>query len=380
MTITYFPAALASVHDDLVFTVTDAHTNDPVTYPNYKFIADVYVNGVQVARLKKAPNPITLVGIFDVSPVVRNYLQAVFAPTLNLQSFQLGQSEFYIDLQVKFGEEYGFTSYYNLVTSSMLKVYNNYNRQLFGTATSLYGKNDNVITNMPFGQVFLNQDYSFISYFPTSTSAVTIDITPDNGSLFSTSITPSTAYFGQILNVTPNVINALSANKINGGTSYYTVNIGGETYRYNIICEARYDVYELHWLNQYGGYDSKLFTKVSRKQVPIQRASFNTLPYTVDGSGNVAYYSGHTYNETVHNYANQFTEKLVLNSDLLTDSEYEWLYDLLVSPQVYIYMNGYFKSVVITDNNYEVKKRINDNLTNLTITIDLSKQLNSQYR
>ncbi len=380
MTITYFPAALASVHDDLVFTVTDSHTSDPVTYPNYKFIADVYVNGVQIARLKKAPNPITLVGIFDVSPVVRNYLQAVFAPTLALQSFQLGQSEFYIDLQVKFGEEYGFISFYNLATSTSQKVYNNYNRQLFGTATSLDGKADNVITNMPFGQVFLNQDYSFISYFPTSTSSVTIDITPDNGSLFSTSITPSTAYFGQILNVTPNIINALSPNKINGGTSYYTVNIGGETYRYNIICEARYDVFELHWLNQYGGYDSKLFTKVSRKQVAIQRASFNTLPYTVDGSGNVAYYSGHTYNETVHNYANQFTEKLVLNSDFLTDSEYEWLYDLLVSPQVYIYMNGYFKSVVITDNNYEVKKRINDQLTNLTITIDLSKQLNSQYR
>ncbi len=380
MTITYFPAALASVHDDLVFTVTDAHTADPVTYPNYKFIADVYVNGVQVARLKKVPNPITLVGIFDVSPVVRNYLQAVFLPTLNLQSFQLGQSEFYIDLQVKFGEEYGFTSFYNLATSTSQKVYNNYNRQLFGTATSLDGKADNVITNMPFANVFLNQDYSFISYFPTSTSNITIDITPDNGSLFSTTITPSSGYCGQILNVTPNVINALSPGKINGGTSYYTVNIGGETYRYNIICEARYDVMELHWLNQYGGYDSKLFTKVSRKQVPIQRASFNTLPYTVDGSGNVAYYSGHTYNETVHNYANQFTEKLVLNSDFLTDSEYTWLYDLLVSPQVYIYMNGYFKSVVITDNNYEVKKRINDNLTNLTITIDLNKQLNSQYR
>ncbi len=380
MTITYFPAALSSVHDDLVFTVTDAHTSDPVTYPNYKFIADVYVNGTQIARLKKAPNPISLVGIFDVSPVVRNYLQAVFAPTLNLQSFQLGQSEFYIDLQVKFGEEYGFTSFYNLVTSTSQKVYNNYNRQLFGTATSLDGKADNVITNMPFAQVFLNQDYSFISYFPTSTGSVTIDITPDNGSLFSTTITPSTAYFGQILNVTPNVINALSPGKINGGTSYYTVNIGGETYRYNIICEARYDAMELHWLNQYGGYDTKLFTKVSRKQVPIQRSSFNTLPYTVDGSGNVAYYSGHTYNETVHNYANQFTEKLVLNSDFLTDSEYTWLYDLLVSPQVYIYMNGYFKSVVITDNNYEVKKRINDQLTNLTITIDLSKQLNSQYR
>lgn len=380
MTIEYFPVALASVHDELIFTVTDAHTADPVTYPNYKFIADVYVNGTQVARLKKAPNPTTLVGVFDVSPVVRNYLQAVFAPTTALQSFQLPRGEFYVDVQVKFGEEFSFTSYYNLATSTSQKVYNNYNRNLFGTDTSLYGKGDNVITNMPFAQVLLNQDYSFISYFPTSTSSVTIDITPNNGSLFSTSITPSTAYFGQILNVTPNVINALSPGKINGGTSYYTVNIGGESYRYNVICEPTYHVYELHWLNQYGGYDTKLFTKVSRNNVSVQRSSFGVLPYTVDSGGDVSYYAAQVYNETIHNYANQFTEKLTLNSDLLTDSEYTWLYDLMVSPQVYIYMNGYFKSVVITDNNYEVKKRINDQLTNLTLTVDFGKTLNSQYR
>jgi hypothetical protein len=380
MTITYFPPAYASVHDDLIFTVTDAHTADPVTYPNYKFIADVYVNGVQVARLKKVPNPVTLVGVFDVSPVVRNYLQAVFAPTLALQSFQLPRGQFYLDLQVRFGEEYLFTSYYNIAASTTQKVYNNYNRQLFGTDSSLTGKANNVISNMPVASVFLNQDYSFISYFPTSTSSVTIQITPDNGSLFSTSITPSTAYFGQVLNVTPNAINLLSANKINAGTSYYIVNVGGESFRYNIICEPQYDIYELHWLNQYGGYDTKLFTKVSRTNASVQRSSFGVLPYTVDSGGGVSYYTGQVYNETIHNYANQFTERLTLNSNFLTDAEYEWLYDLLVSTQVYIYQNGYFKSVTITDNNYELKKRVNDNLTNLTITVEQGKTFNAQFR
>ena len=104
------------------------------------------------------------------------------------------------------------------------------------------------------------------------------------------------------------------------------------------------------------------------------------LPYTVDGAGAVSYYANKVYNETIHNYANQFTEKLTLNSDFLTDAEYTWLYDLSVSSQVYIYMNGYFKSVVITESNYEPKKRINDNLTNLTLTVDFGKTLNSQYR
>jgi hypothetical protein len=198
--------------------------------------------------------------------------------------------------------------------------------------------------------------------------------------VFSTSVTPSSGYCGQILNVAPNIINALSPGKITGGTSYYDVKVGSETFRYSVICEAKYEIFELHWLNQYGGYDSKLFTKVSRTQVTVQRSSFGVLPYTVDSGGGVSYYTGPVYNETIHNYANQFTEKLTLNSDLLTDAEYEWLYDLLVSTQVYIYLDGYFKSVAITDNNYEPRKRINDDLTNLTITVDMGKTMNAQYR
>jgi hypothetical protein len=90
--------------------------------------------------------------------------------------------------------------------------------------------------------------------------------------------------------------------------------------------------------------------------------------------------SGNVYNETEYVYATQYSEKMQLNSDLLTDADYIWLYDLMVSPQVYIFINGYFIPCVITDNNYEVKKRINDDLTNLTINIEFGKNLNAQFR
>jgi hypothetical protein len=380
MTITHYPPAYASVHDDLVFTVTDPHTADPATYPNYKFIADVYVNSVQVARLKKAPNPVTNVGVFDVSPVVRNYIQAVFKPTLNTVSFNLVVNEFYIDLQVKFGEEYSFTSFYNINNSANQSVYNNYNRQLFGTDSSLAAKVDLVASNMPLKQsVYSNQSFSFLSVFSFA-STVDFSIHAQTGGTYSFGTSGPTSNNMFILNFAPLAINADAPGTIKPADSYYDVTVNGDKYRYYIICEPQYDIYELHFLNQYGGYDTKLFSKVSRTNVNIQRSSFGVLPYAVDSGGDVSYYSGQVYNETVHNYANQFTERLTLNSNFLTDAEYEWLYDLLVSTQVYIYYNGFFKSVTVTDNNYELKKRVNDNLTNLTITVEQGKTFNAQYR
>ncbi len=71
---------------------------------------------------------------------------------------------------------------------------------------------------------------------------------------------------------------------------------------------------------------------------------------------------------------------MTLNSDLLTDAEYIWLQDLILSPMVYIEDSGYFFPCVITDNDYEPKKYINDDLSNLVINIEFGKQQNAQYR
>lgn len=129
MTVTFEPSDYDSVHDALIYTVFDAHAEDPGTYPNYKYIAQIYVNSVLIATLRKVPNPDTNIGVFDIGQAVRSYLMAVFTPTSNIQSFELGVSQFYISLQVKFGEESNYTSTYDIVNSDTVKVYNNYNNK-----------------------------------------------------------------------------------------------------------------------------------------------------------------------------------------------------------------------------------------------------------
>ena len=90
--------------------------------------------------------------------------------------------------------------------------------------------------------------------------------------------------------------------------------------------------------------------------------------------------SNNVYNESRSVYSSQFKEKMSLNTDLLTDTEYLWLEQLVLSPMVYLEENGYFFPVVITENNYEPKKVINDDLTNLNISIEFGEQNNTQYR
>lgn len=379
MTITDSPANYDSVHDDLIYTVFDAHSTDPVTYPNYKYILDIYVNGVMIARLRKVPNPDTNIGVFNIAQVVRSYLLATFTPTDNLQSFELGVDKFYVELAVHIGEEYSFTSFYNLVTSSTIKVYNNYNQRPGDNTLFLFA--DNVISNTPTTvKVYPGQEFAFIGWLPTTTTPVNVDVTTSLSGSYSTTVTPSAAFYAQILNLSPAALNTASPGLITAADVWYDVTIEDATYRFYLVCEPKYEVFDVHFLNRYGSYDSKLFNKVSRKTLNIQKSSFGVLPYTVDSSGIVAYSNGVVYNESQHTYASQYTEKLTLNSDILTDNEYSWLSDLIVSSQVFVNVDGYLMPCNITDNNYEPKKRVNDQLTNLVINIEFGRTQNAQFR
>lgn len=379
------PLTYASLHDDVIYTVLEAtKTADPTTYPNYKYVADVYVDSTLIARVKKVPDPTTHVGIFNVGQIVRNYIANEFNPVSNvLVAQQLGTGSFNLAVTIKFGEEYGFVMYTNLVVDSPRLLFNNYNGRLVGATSSLTAFANKVASNRPtFGDVLLTTSHYFISYFPTSTTPVAIIVTPTGGgTVYSTTIIPSHAYDLQVLNIAPAALNAVAAGTINAATTSYTVSIGGVIYTMRLICEPQYTVYAIHFLNKYGGYDTKLFNKVSKKTYDIVRKDFGKLPYTVDSDGQVAYKnSNNVYNENRPVYSSQFREKLLLNTDFLTDAEHAWLADLVLSTMVYIQDGIYFYPCVITDTNYEFKKFINDDLTNLVINIEYGQQLNAQFR
>jgi len=382
-----------SAHGDLIWVVyEDDLIVHPETYPDFKYVAYVYIGTTQVARVAKVPQPGTNFGVFNLGDIIRNYVSSVFNPAANtIQAQESGLNEWFVKATIKFTEEYdGFETPGDpddFYADSERTYHNHYNGRMLGVTSSLNALKDKVVTNRPQQNFITGGDaYCFMSYFPTSTSGIAMQVKAYAGSTlqgtYNGSITPSAALNLQIINVAPVAINAASAGLITAGTTRYTVQLHSSTiYTFNITCEAKYTSYAIHFLNQYGGFESRNFTKLSRKTIAITRADFGKLPYTIDASGIVNYYnSNNVYNETRSTYASQYKEKMTLNTDILTDEEYTWLADLVLSPLVYIQLSGYFVPCTITSTNYEYKKRINDKLTNLQLDIEFGEQFNAQFR
>lgn len=394
ITIQATPTAYSSVQGDLIYTVAEVvHTADPVTYPNYKFIGDVYVGGVLVARIKKQPDPVTNIGIFNIGQIVRNYIAVAFNPTANaIVAQRLGDEEFWLSVQMKFGEEYSYTEYIALTNDSARVFFNNYNGRLAGGTTSLTLL-DKALTDRPYATpVRDDSTYNFIPFFATDTDGITVTIKTYNYSntlvdTISKSVTPGAANELIVINASKAAINAEYPGTISNYIKYYTVlfttpNIADDvTYQFNMVCEVIHEIFTLHFLNKYGGFESKDFTKVSRKTINIEKKDFGKLPYTIDSSGVVSYKNANNvYNESRSVYSSQYKEKMTLNSDLLTDAEYVWLEQLILTTMAYIEIDGYFYPCVISENNYERKKVVNDELTNLTLNVEFGEQFNAQYR
>ena len=394
ITIQATPAAYSSLQGDLIYTVAEvAHTADPVTFPNYKFVGDVYIAGILVARVKKVPDPVTRIGIFNIGQIVRNYIAVTFSPAVGYLICQrLGAGEFNLSVQMKFGEEYAYTTYTNLTTDSARVFYNNYNGRIINTS-SITSLVDKPLSSRPYATPLRDDSsFNFVSFLPSNTTGITVTIKTYNFSntlvqQLNNACTITAANQLQIMNLSKTLINSIQPGMINDTIKYFTVlfdtpNITDDvTYRFDLICEPIFGIYTVHFLNKFGGFESKDFTKVSRKTISIDKKDFGRLPYTVDISGVVSYKNANNvYNESRSVYSSQYKEKLVLNSDNLTDAEYVWLQELVLSPMVYIEESGSFFPCVIMATDYEPKKYINDDLTNLTINVEYGNQLNTQYR
>jgi hypothetical protein len=114
-------------------------------------------------------------------------------------------------------------------------------------------------------------------------------------------------------------------------------------------------------LNNLGGFDSFNFTKVSKESVEIERKQFKKFQQL-------------NYAKTDRlktNYFTKFSENIELNSDLLTDAEWEGLRELMLSPIVILEVDkDTYYPVNILESNYNINKVVNETRpTSLVINI-----------
>lgn len=364
----------SSVNNEMLFVAYEAtKANDPTTYPDYTYVCDVYVSGNLAGRIKSRPDPVYKRGVFDISKILQSFA------TYGLKAANVKEDyTVRIPYQLKFGEEYDFTLYTNLLVDGADRYcYTTYKPRPF-TSTGVLS--NGLASNMP-STISYNrsQPYHFIPLHSNVTGVVDLGLNVTYYDETNTSL--GSEFFNNadyILN-TVRQVNIYSATK--PANTVYGLFTGAATFRVNYLCNGKYTPYTLAWLNPFGGYDSMSFGFVSRKTIDIARKDFSQLPYRLDPSGNVSYQANNVFYGSKQNYAASVQQRLRLTSHLLTNNEYEWMADLFISPQVYLYDSeaGKFMPVRITPVNYEYRNYSNSKLTPLVVDIEFSDLYNSQY-
>lgn len=159
--------------------------------------------------------------------------------------------------------------------------------------------------------------------------------------------------------------------KYNGVTASET-----KSYKIDTQCSI-YDKMRICFLNRMGGWDYFNFTLDSKKSVSITRSEYNKMlnwNYSVGDRG-----------KTI--LAQKAEELWTITSNWITEKDSIWLEELLTSPEVFILGNddtlggasgGYKLPIIITDNSYEVKTALRNQIFNLIINFKYSYDLNLQ--
>lgn len=167
----------------------------------------------------------------------------------------------------------------------------------------------------------------------------------------------------------------LGSGFIDSSVKYYTVEIDGLdiTFKVNLICDREFTPVPLHFVNQYGMFDTARFGLVSRLTMDIERKGFKQREYSF-GATSVDYYDANgVYRESKINYAQKAEHSYKLTMDAPTDADYEWLAELFMSPQIYAQIDGYYYPVTIKTTNYEYSKYLFNRLKALEIEIELNQ-------
>lgn len=371
-----YPSGSPSIQDTL-WHIFDSD----VTNTDLKYVMDLFVGGVQQVRVKLYPEPVNGRGYFDAGPIVRNTMtynwltpkEELFVCEPNV-SGQVAQT-----YQYRIGEETGGVTTLNLASGNVTAY--NFNAPLFKRKVSdLTQYNGKALSNRPnYIDVSLT-DNLYIG--GKDVSGVTV-ATYNASNLFATSANLSLSglrAFAQ-LNIGPNAINTTYGSAlINSSTNFYLVTIGTSIFRVNIRCNNKYESYNLHFLNSLGVFDTAIFDLASRLQMDVQRKGFETRDYTL-GSNSVTYFDiNKKYNDSKINYLNVKDHGYKLTMDAPTDAEYEWLAELIASPQVYFEVDGYYYPVSIKTNSYEYSKYVNNRLKVFEVEIDINQTRFSQLR
>ena len=135
-------------------------------------------------------------------------------------------------------------------------------------------------------------------------------------------------------------------------------------------------------MNSVGGYDTINFSLVNKESRSFERKSFEQIDWQLSGSTMSRVGSFGKFNGGSIQFATAQTITYKLTSDWLNLTEYNWIKELIGSPEVYMEdtTNGYYIPVKVSTSSWTEKKRYADKVYNLELDIEFGSKAYSQYR
>lgn len=381
------PSSFPSLQDNLW---SIAYSNNS-GQTDFKYVFDVFVNGVQLVRTKIFPEPSNGRGYFDAMPAVVNEVTYDwFTPinnTINAEASWLLRSDTINEkvYQIRVGEDFSGVTTLNLASGNVTAY--NYSAPLFKRRQINIGqKLNNWLSNRPLFIKAKTTDKILIPYYGSALTSVDIQTYRSNNEVINSVLLGifTTKKYNQ-MDIGAQAINRMnnsvySFNLINSDVAYYDIQINnsGNNPRTSIIrvdidCNPNYTPINLYFINAFGMFDTARFNLASTLTMEVERKTFEQRNYTF-GNTSVDYYNTqNVYKESKINYGSKSNFAYKLTMDFPTDAEYQWLAELIVSPQIYAEIDGNYYPVTIKDTNYEFSKYLNNKLKVLEVNIELNQ-------
>ncbi len=225
---------------------------------------------------------------------MRNYAQSYFIPNTVATLFSGSNDNIYKEYTIKYGEEYGGTTYTNLLEQTYV-AFNFYYPDFYNPAQSpTYYKSfiNKWLTNRDTSNIECAfTDKLHIGYM--NASGVTTNIYPslqlynENGSTSGSAVTTGTdpQETFSLLDISPGGINDWYGStvipsstyaygiKLHNGTSF------GPEVKVKLVCNPNYSPIALHFLNQLGGYDTMHFRLVNKESRQTESKQYEGNKY-----------------------------------------------------------------------------------------------------
>ena len=373
-------SGFVSAHED-VWHVVDS---DNKNVSGFKYLFDIYKGSDLLTRISNSPYGTDKYGVLNVGNIVRSGLQTNNIADLDLATkytvsftpINAGADFWFTEYNVVYGEICGVTNLGapNIIedlASGICRVYNTYNRHTLHGSGAALSSGTVFLSNRPEESYFYDDEpvvFSINSKRFTQGSSISLTVT--------------TAEDGLSANIT--AIDGMHYFSINKAPADFTLTLTDSSLQTVGVRKgkkrcSKYKPYTLIFLNAYGGWDSFTFVN-GNILTDNEKKRFEKTKWQLSGF-NMIERNAKVVNEGMKTYGVKFKTKMKLTSDILNSDEYKWLFELIVSPLVYIWDKAASRlyPVQITDSNYEIKNSLQTKSEFLEVNIDVYDQ-NTQYR